>query len=148
MLISGIVYICLQVLKAFVHGDGNLFNNYPELEESLVYVFFHSNIPEFNKVECWGPLKDASAPKPNGGSHVDKEGQEGSPSNLELPRPCKEECDCCFPPWRSLIPRFREIINPLDNACGGAQHQSYDPLNSSGDVKWCLLISTLLRYFL
>ncbi|CAL5411715.1 unnamed protein product [Camellia sinensis] len=50
------------VLKAFVHGDGNLFNNYPELEEALVWVYFHSNIPEYNKVECWGPLKNAAAP--------------------------------------------------------------------------------------
>ncbi|XP_028104813.1 protein STAY-GREEN 1, chloroplastic-like [Camellia sinensis] len=50
------------VLKAFIHGDGNLFNNYPELEKALVWVYFHSNIPEYNKVECWGPLKNAAAP--------------------------------------------------------------------------------------
>ncbi|KAI3944392.1 hypothetical protein MKW98_006553 [Papaver atlanticum] len=50
------------VLKAFVHGDGNLFQNYLELEEALVWVYFHSNLQEFNKVECWGPLKDAEAP--------------------------------------------------------------------------------------
>ncbi|KAH6818170.1 STAY-GREEN-like protein [Perilla frutescens var. frutescens] len=48
------------VLKAFVHGDV-LFKNYPELQEALVWVYFHSNIPEFNKVECWGPLYLASA---------------------------------------------------------------------------------------
>ncbi|KAK7330660.1 hypothetical protein VNO77_24858 [Canavalia gladiata] len=47
------------VLKAFIHGDGYLFDNYPELEEALVWVYFHSNISEFNKAECWGPLKDA-----------------------------------------------------------------------------------------
>ncbi|XP_051130033.1 protein STAY-GREEN homolog, chloroplastic-like [Andrographis paniculata] len=50
------------VLKAFIHGDGSLFNNYPNLQESLVWVYFHSNIPEFNKVECWGPLKEANGP--------------------------------------------------------------------------------------
>ncbi|KAG2410993.1 Protein STAY-GREEN 1 [Vigna angularis] len=48
-----------KVLKAVVHGDGDLFNNYAELQEALVWVYFHSNIPEFNKVECWGPLRDA-----------------------------------------------------------------------------------------
>ncbi|KAI9076626.1 hypothetical protein K1719_041092 [Acacia pycnantha] len=124
------------VLKAFVHGDGNLFNNYPELEESLVWVFFHSNTPEFNKVECWGPLKDASAPRPTttSGAHEDKE-HEASPSNLELARPCQEDCDCCFPPVRS-IPRFQET-SPLDDAShdGGTQHYSNDPLNSSGNLK-------------
>ncbi|KAI3928870.1 hypothetical protein MKW92_043681 [Papaver armeniacum] len=55
--------IVVQILqKAFVHGDGNLFQNYPELEKALVWVYFHSNLQEFNKVECWGPLKDAEAP--------------------------------------------------------------------------------------
>ncbi|RWR89428.1 protein STAY-GREEN, chloroplastic-like protein [Cinnamomum micranthum f. kanehirae] len=53
------------VLKAFVHGDENLFSNYPELEEALVWVYFHSNLQEFNTVECWGPLKDAVAPRPD-----------------------------------------------------------------------------------
>uniref|UniRef100_A0A803LQU0 Staygreen protein domain-containing protein n=1 Tax=Chenopodium quinoa TaxID=63459 RepID=A0A803LQU0_CHEQI len=45
------------VLNAFVHGDENLFNNNPELQEATVWVYFHSSIPEFNKFECWGPLK-------------------------------------------------------------------------------------------
>ncbi|KAL1556799.1 Protein STAY-GREEN, chloroplastic-like [Salvia divinorum] len=70
------------VLKAFVHGDGDLFKNYPELEEALVWVYFHSNIPEFNKVECWGPLRGASGP--SGGTLND---------TLE---PCQEDCTCCF----------------------------------------------------
>ncbi|CAL0314277.1 unnamed protein product [Lupinus luteus] len=99
------------VLRAFVHGDGNLFNNYPELEEALVWVHFHSNIPEFNKVECWGPLKEASAPS----SSESRSPKEGSSSimqstnedfeGLAMPQSCKEACECCFPPMRlSSIP--------------------------------------------
>ncbi|CAM0870451.1 unnamed protein product [Alopecurus aequalis] len=49
------------VLKAFVHGDGSLFSSHPELEEATVWVHFHSNLPSFNRVECWGPLCDAAA---------------------------------------------------------------------------------------
>ncbi|KAL2543957.1 Protein STAY-GREEN 1 [Forsythia ovata] len=49
------------VLKAFVYGDKNLFKNYPEMEEAIAWVYFHSNIPEFNKVECWGPLIEAAS---------------------------------------------------------------------------------------
>ncbi|KAL9665402.1 hypothetical protein QQ045_020822 [Rhodiola kirilowii] len=52
------------VLRAFVYGDGNLLKKYPELQEASVWVYFHSKSPEYNKVECWGPLKDAAAPCP------------------------------------------------------------------------------------
>ncbi|KAJ8766167.1 hypothetical protein K2173_021684 [Erythroxylum novogranatense] len=79
------------VLKAFVHGDGNLLNNYPELQEALVWVYFHSSVAEFNKVECWGPLKNAAAAAPN------EEQKETS-----VPDPCHVHCSCCFPPT-SLI---------------------------------------------
>ncbi|TKY55365.1 STAY-GREEN protein [Spatholobus suberectus] len=61
------------VLNAFIYGDKNLFNDYPELQEALDWVYFHSNILEFNKVQCWGPLKDACAS--SSGSH--KEGKQG-----------------------------------------------------------------------
>ncbi|ESQ38285.1 hypothetical protein EUTSA_v10029210mg [Eutrema salsugineum] len=82
------------VLKAFVHGDKNLLNNYPELQEALVWVYFHSNIHEFNKVECWGPLREATS-------------QDGCRTHTRetLPeRPCMDDCSCCFPavstiPW-------------------------------------------------
>lgn len=47
------------VLKAVIYGDSALFNEHPELMESVVWVYFHSNSNKFNKVECWGPLKDA-----------------------------------------------------------------------------------------
>lgn len=84
-----------QVLKAFVHGDENLLNNYPELQDALVWVYFHSNIQEFNKVECWGPLKDASSPSSNKGNIG---------NNIwSMPQPCQDNCNCCFPPI-SLIP--------------------------------------------
>ncbi|BFG31600.1 hypothetical protein CerSpe_178740 [Prunus speciosa] len=89
------------VLKAFVHGDGNLFSNYPELQEALVWVYFHSNNPEFNKVECWGPLSDAAAPS------LQANEKETYPSNWDLPEPCQEECNCCFPP-SSLVPPVNE----------------------------------------
>ncbi|KAM7525671.1 hypothetical protein LguiA_015573 [Lonicera macranthoides] len=101
------------VLKAFVHGDGNLFNKYPELVEALVWVYFHSNIPEFNKVECWGPLMEAAAPhggRPRNFNHKlyneneeGKEKKEGPASNWDIPQACQEACTCCFPPI-SLIP--------------------------------------------
>ncbi|KAF7812179.1 protein STAY-GREEN, chloroplastic-like [Senna tora] len=100
------------VLEVFVHGDGNLLNNYPELQEALVWAYFHSNIPEFNKVECWGPLKEASSSSsPSSGSH-EENAQEASPtpSNQESPpRPCKRDCDCCFFPPVSLIPWSPEL---------------------------------------
>ena len=31
-----------------------------ELEESSVWVYFHSNMEEFNRVEYWGPLREAA----------------------------------------------------------------------------------------
>lgn len=89
------------VLKAFVHGDGNLFSIYPELEEALVWVYFHSNLPEFNRVECWGSLREAAAP--SSGAKEEFEKKETSPSiNWKIPQPCKEECSCCFPPMSSI----------------------------------------------
>lgn len=94
-----------QVLKAFVHGDEDLFNNYPELQDALVWVYFHSNIPEFNTVQCWGPLKEPSAP--SGGPAVkDNDNFLGINNKLDLDtllQPCPEDCSCCFPPM-TLIP--------------------------------------------
>lgn len=94
------------VLKAFVHGDVDLFNNYPELGEALVWVYFHSNIPEFNKVECWGPLEDASAPSNGTLKEIECYDFLESNSNelgLDTLQPCPQDCSCCFPPM-SLIP--------------------------------------------
>ncbi|XP_004511618.1 protein STAY-GREEN, chloroplastic-like [Cicer arietinum] len=110
------------VLKAFVHGDGNLFNNYPELQEALVWVYFHSKIPEFNKVECWGPLKEASGP-----TNGTQEEQIGLTSTL--PQPCQEVCECCFPPmklspipWSHEVPNDTTTYEPIDGI--GTQHSN------------------------
>ncbi|XP_074564478.1 protein STAY-GREEN, chloroplastic-like [Curcuma longa] len=78
------------VLKAFLHGDGALFGSHPELEEAAVWVYFHSNLPKFNRVECWGSLREAAS-----------SGPPSSPPE-ERPRRCTAECECCFPP-QSLI---------------------------------------------
>ncbi|KAK8951944.1 hypothetical protein KSP39_PZI003883 [Platanthera zijinensis] len=47
------------VLQAVVHGDSALFAGQPELMDSKVWVYFHSKSKEYNRVECWGSLKDA-----------------------------------------------------------------------------------------
>ncbi|CAK7346881.1 unnamed protein product [Dovyalis caffra] len=52
------------VLEAVLHGDAALFTEHPELEESLVWVYFHSSLPKYNRLECWGPLKDAAQGRP------------------------------------------------------------------------------------
>ncbi|KAJ4712923.1 Protein STAY-GREEN-like, chloroplastic [Melia azedarach] len=105
------------VLKAFVHGDGNLFNNYPELQEALVWVYFHSTIPEFNKMECWGPLKEAVERSGKDGGTLQKE---ISISNWKLPEPCQDTCNCCFPPM-SLIPWSQKL--PYRNQSLGTHSQ-------------------------
>ncbi|XP_068651286.1 protein STAY-GREEN, chloroplastic-like isoform X2 [Aristolochia californica] len=90
------------VLKAFVHGDGNLFSHYPELEDAQVWVYFHSNLGEFNRVECWGPLREATE---RDGRWVKPPGEDNKP-----PHPCPDDCSCCFPPQNliSWPPHFEE----------------------------------------
>ncbi|XVF52783.1 hypothetical protein PTKIN_Ptkin05aG0046600 [Pterospermum kingtungense] len=106
------------VLEAFVHGDGNLLKNYPELQESLVWVYFHSNIPEFNKIECWGPLVEGGA---DGSRTQQEEKREMRLSNWELPVPCQENCSCCFLPMSSIA--WSEKI-PHENG------KTWDPASS------------------
>ncbi|XP_040383851.1 protein STAY-GREEN, chloroplastic [Oryza brachyantha] len=109
-LIAGLRYYIFRkelpvVLKAFVHGDGNLFSRHPELEEATVWVYFHSNLPRFNRVECWGPLRDAEAPAEDD-EHDAAAAAEEEAAHMpvgEWPRRCPGQCDCCFPPY-SLIP--------------------------------------------
>ncbi|KAL6844256.1 hypothetical protein ACP4OV_025929 [Aristida adscensionis] len=48
------------VLKAVVHGDAALFAERPELMEAKVWVHFHSSSRKYNRIECWGPLKEAT----------------------------------------------------------------------------------------
>ncbi|KAK7353260.1 hypothetical protein VNO80_18701 [Phaseolus coccineus] len=47
------------VLKAIHFGDSALFHEHPELLDSIVRVYFHSSSQNYNRMECWGPLKDA-----------------------------------------------------------------------------------------
>ncbi|VFQ70786.1 unnamed protein product [Cuscuta campestris] len=94
------------VLKAFVHGDESLLKNHPELQEASVWVYFHSNLPEFNKVECWGPLKEAAAPPHRRPFNAAASG--------DVPKPCPEVCDCCFPVTSSI---------PLSNPTAGPPPQ-------------------------
>ncbi|XP_019438605.1 PREDICTED: protein STAY-GREEN LIKE, chloroplastic-like isoform X2 [Lupinus angustifolius] len=47
------------VLEAIQYGDSTLFSEHPELLDSTVQVYFHSSSKKYNRMECWGPLKDA-----------------------------------------------------------------------------------------
>ncbi|XP_078441974.1 protein STAY-GREEN, chloroplastic-like [Wolffia australiana] len=88
------------VLKAFVHGDETLFRAHPELEEALVWVYFHSSLPQYNKIECWGPLREAACVGSAYSSDL------VPPS--DMPRKCPASCSCCFPA-QSLIPWPQEF---------------------------------------
>lgn len=50
----------IKVLKAVVYGDAALFAEQPELMEAKVWVHFYSSSKKYNRIECWGPLKEAS----------------------------------------------------------------------------------------
>lgn len=43
-----------------VHGDAALFAERPELMEAKVWVHFHSTSRKYNRIECWGPLREAT----------------------------------------------------------------------------------------
>ncbi|CAA3011676.1 Hypothetical predicted protein [Olea europaea subsp. europaea] len=114
------------VLKAFVHGDESLFDNHPDLKEALVWVYFHSNIPEFNKVECWGPLKGASSPSSgaNGAYNI---------CDDDNPQPCEEACNCCFPPM-GLIPWAQNLsgVSEIGGFTPNGMHQGQQNFVSGG----------------
>ena len=98
-----------------MHGDGSLFSQHPELEEATVWVYFHSNNPNFNRVECWGPLRDAAAPYDDDNATADSPAADAAVATTataaneqairagQWPRRCPGQCDCCFPP-ECLIP--------------------------------------------
>ncbi|KAG9153041.1 hypothetical protein Leryth_012302 [Lithospermum erythrorhizon] len=48
------------VLEAVLYGDSVFFNEHQELMDALVRIFFHSRSKKYNRVECWGPVKDAA----------------------------------------------------------------------------------------
>jgi len=90
-----------MVLEAFRHGDRALLEKHPELETALVWVYFHSNVREFKRVECWGSLTDACQGAP---SKLDKElDKEFEGEKLEMPSHCPDPCNCCFPPFSLLL---------------------------------------------
>ncbi|KAL8150486.1 hypothetical protein V2J09_020294 [Rumex salicifolius] len=95
---------------------------YPELEDALVWVYFHSNTPEFNKVECWGPLKAAEGPVMSIGigPHLEEDVASTS-SHWEVPRTCKESCACCFPPMSVIT--WSHDHHSKDEGAAGAQQQ-------------------------
>lgn len=88
------------VLEAFRHGDRALLEKHPELETALVWVYFHSNVKEFKRVECWGSLAEACKGAP---SNLNKELDELDGGKLEMPSHCAEPCSCCFPPFSVLL---------------------------------------------
>ncbi|KZV17359.1 protein STAY-GREEN LIKE, chloroplastic [Dorcoceras hygrometricum] len=47
------------VLEAVLYGDADLFRNHQELMDAVVRVYFHSSSLKYNRMECWGPLRDA-----------------------------------------------------------------------------------------
>lgn len=84
------------VIEAFRHGDSPLFQNHPELEQSKVWVYFHSNVKEYNRVECWGPLATAAKTGSQSADKVIHEALEGPLLACAVP------CECCSK--HSLIP--------------------------------------------
>ncbi|KAJ4841678.1 hypothetical protein Tsubulata_002073 [Turnera subulata] len=69
------------VLQAVLHGDSALFKEHPELLDSLVWVYFHSGLQKYNRVECWGPLKDAAFL----GQQEDRQGVLSASKDVSLP---------------------------------------------------------------
>ncbi|KAK6114949.1 hypothetical protein DH2020_007218 [Rehmannia glutinosa] len=51
------------VLEAVLYGDSDLFREHQELMDASVRVYFHSSSNKYNRMECWGPLKDAALGK-------------------------------------------------------------------------------------
>ncbi|XP_019250694.1 PREDICTED: protein STAY-GREEN LIKE, chloroplastic-like [Nicotiana attenuata] len=56
------------VLEAVLYGDSDFFKEHEELMNAIVRVYFHSSSKKYNRVECWGPLKDAA--KGRQGDHI------------------------------------------------------------------------------
>lgn len=68
------------VLEAVLHGDSPLFREHPELLDALVRVYFHSSLKKYNRIECWGPLKDAVEERP-------RDHTQGVTASIDPPRP-------------------------------------------------------------
>ncbi|XP_059630613.1 magnesium dechelatase SGRL, chloroplastic isoform X2 [Cornus florida] len=63
--VKGVMHLDVHcyVLEAVVCGDSVLFREHQELMDAIVRVYFHSSSKKYNRVECWGPLKDAAKGK-------------------------------------------------------------------------------------
>ena len=46
------------VLKAIRYGDKRLFENFPQLKESQIFVHFQSKNKKYNKIESFGKVKE------------------------------------------------------------------------------------------
>ncbi|KAG0620327.1 hypothetical protein M758_4G207600 [Ceratodon purpureus] len=106
------------VLEAFRHGDKELFKTYPELDNSLVWVYFHSNVREYNRLECWGPLVEAAK-----GSNETKEAIHHALEEIEKTwtqphcpgKSCRTPCSCCSQ-HDALIPCPKSFESPAMQA--------------------------------
>ncbi|CAK9191990.1 hypothetical protein BDL97_01G096700 [Sphagnum fallax] len=87
------------VLEAFRHGDEELLKEYPDLDEALVWVYFHSNVEAYNRVECWGPLveaaKSATEEAKEAIHHAMDEIEKKWPQELWPGKVCTKACECC-----------------------------------------------------
>ncbi|KAI3838471.1 hypothetical protein MKX03_013235 [Papaver bracteatum] len=54
------------VIQAIQYGDSMFIEQHPELMDALVWVYFHSSSKKYNRVECWGALKNAAQGKQEG----------------------------------------------------------------------------------
>jgi hypothetical protein len=103
------------VLEAFRHGDEELLKAYPDLDNAMVWVYFHSNVKEYNRVECWGPLveaaKSAGEEAKEAIHHAIDEIEKQWPKKLWPGKICEEPCVCCS--RQSVIPlpkSFDELL--------------------------------------
>jgi len=46
------------VFQTFIYGDKSLFENFPQLKESQIFVHFQSKNKKYNKIENFGKIKE------------------------------------------------------------------------------------------
>uniref|UniRef100_M8BYR1 ribonuclease P n=1 Tax=Aegilops tauschii TaxID=37682 RepID=M8BYR1_AEGTA len=68
------------VLKAVVHGDAALFAARPELMDARVWVHFHSSSRKYNRIECWGALREATKAPPASLLRTSEPARHGAPT--------------------------------------------------------------------
>ncbi|BBM97783.1 magnesium dechelatase [Marchantia polymorpha subsp. ruderalis] len=82
-----------MVLEAILHGDTELFKKHPELQTAPVYVYFHSNVEEYNRLEYWGPLVEATKRPPQMGNT--RKALDDLREQLLADGTCVDPCECC-----------------------------------------------------